>query len=191
VMGDRVKIGDNIGDVIEKTLLSTRIRTIKNEDITIPNSIILGGSIINYSNCATEAGLILNTKITIGYDVPWPTVHRLLVCAALRTPDILAVPMPFVLQTSLDDFSVAYEINAYTRRPNSMAQIYSNLHGNIQDVFNEEQVEIMSPHYTGIRDGNQSTIPHDFLSAKYVVPSFGIKVNEAEKNSPRKRKYRN
>lgn len=163
VIGDRVQIGDNIGDVIEKTLLATRIRTIKNVEITIPNSIILGGSIINYNTSAKEVGLILNAKVTIGYEVPWRTVHQLLISAALRTPDILDTPLPFVLQTSLDDFSVAYEINAYTQQANAMARIYSDLYQNIQDVFNEGNVEIMSPHYHALRDGEESRIPNEYL----------------------------
>lgn len=164
VIGDRVRIGDNVGDVIEKTLLATRIRTIKNVEITIPNSIILGGSIINYNTSAKEVGLILNAKVTIGYDVPWRTVHQLLITAALRTPDVLETPIPFVLQTSLEDFSVAYEINAYTQKANSMAQIYSDLYRNIQDTFNEGNVEIMSPQYHALRDGNQRAIPNEQLS---------------------------
>ncbi len=182
VVGDRVKIGEHMGDIIEKTLLSTRIRTIKNEDITIPNSIILGGSIVNYSTSAAEIGLILNAKVTIGYDVSWRVIHELLICAALRTPDILHSPAPFVFQTSLDDFTVAYQINAYTRCPNNMARIYSDLNGNIQDVFNENNVEIMSPTYAALRDGNQTTTPAEYLPPSYEVPAFNIKVNSTEKN---------
>lgn len=184
VIGDRVKIGNHMGDIVEKSLLSTRIRTIKNEEITIPNSIILSGSIINYSTSAKQAGLILNTKITIGYEVSWRLVHELLICAARRTPDILDQPAPFVFQTSLDDFTVAYEINAYTQQPNAMARIYSDLYGNIQDVFNENNVEIMSPRYMALRDGNQSTIPATYLPPEYEAAAFhvAIKSKETEKS---------
>lgn len=158
-LGDRVKIADTMGDVVEKTLLITRIRTIKNADITIPNSMVLGSHIINYSSTAKLTGLILHTTVTIGYDVPWKTVHSLLLRAALKTTGVKEKPAPFVLQTSLDDFYVSYEINAYTDEPNKMALMYSMLHQNIQDAFNEAQVEIMSPHYTSLRDGNDLTIP--------------------------------
>ncbi len=158
-IGDRVQIGDVTGDIIEKTLYLTRIRTTKNVDITLPNAMILGSYITNYSSCAREKGLILHTTVTIGYDAPWRTVHKLLIDAALSTEGILKEPSPFVLQTGLDDFYVSYQINAYTDRPNSMASIYSELHQNIQDKFNAEQVEIMSPHYTALRDGNKTTIP--------------------------------
>lgn len=158
-LGDRVKIADTTGDVIDKTLLVTRIRTIKNVDITIPNAMVLGSHIINYSSTAATTGLVLNTSVTIGYDADWRVVHRLLLAAAARTSMIVSEPPAFVLQTSLDDFYVAYEINAYTREPNRMAVIYSELHQNIQDCFNEAGVEIMSPHYAALRDGNDVAMP--------------------------------
>ena len=158
-VGDRVKIGDVTGDVITKNLLITRIRTIKNEDITIPNSTILSGGTVNYSACALEKGLILNTTISLGYDTPWKLVEEVLVKAAKATPDILKEPSPFVLQTSLDDSYVSYQLNAYTRKSNEMANIYSALHQHIQDECNKAGIEIMSPTYHSIRDGNKSTIP--------------------------------
>jgi len=172
--GDRVKIADTIGDVIERTLLVTRIRTIKNVDISIPNSIVLGSHLINFSSVAKEQGLILHTSVTIGYDAPWKTVHALLIAAARATTHILKTPEPFVLQTSLDDFYVTYEINAYTDQANKMATIYAEMHQNIQDKFNEGGVEIMSPHYGQIRDGNQTTIPEKYLPKSYQAPAFRI-----------------
>jgi len=159
-IGDRVKIGDTTGKVLEKSMLVTRIRTIKNEDVTIPNSAIMNGSTINYSSSAQELGLILNTTITIGYDVPWRQVQDLLIEAAIKTNHIKSDPKPFVLQTSLDDFYVSYQINAYTDQPGNAAKTYSELHANIQDLFNTAGVEILSPHYRGNRDGSASTIPH-------------------------------
>jgi len=171
---DRVKIADTTGDIIERTLLVTRIRTIKNVDITIPNSIILGAHIINYSSSAQEHGLILHTSVTIGYDAPWRKVHELLINAARATTHILKEPAPFVLQTSLDDFYVTYELNAYTDQPNKMAVIYAELHQNIQDKFNEGGVEIMSPHYSALRDGNQTTIPEGYLPKTYRPRTFRI-----------------
>ncbi len=172
-LGDRVKIAETTGDIIEKSLLVTRIKTTKNVNITIPNSMILGSHIINYSTSVNK-GLILHTTVTIGYDVPWEQVHKLLIDAAINTSDILADPIPFVLQTSLEDFYVSYEINAYTQKPNLMAKIYSDLHKNIQDKFNEAGVEIMSPHYSAVRDGNKTTIPDDYLPKDYKMPGFNI-----------------
>jgi small-conductance mechanosensitive channel len=161
-VGDRVKIADTMGDVVEKTLLVTRVRTPKNVDVTIPNSMVLSSHIINYSSSAKAAGLILHTTVTIGYDVPWRQVHALLIAAANDVPGVVADPPPFVLQTSLDDFFVSYELNAYTDRPNRMAASYSALHANIQDRFNEAGVEILSPHYRAERDGSPTTIPGEF-----------------------------
>jgi small-conductance mechanosensitive channel len=169
-IGDRVKIGDTVGDVIERTLLATRVRTIKNVVITIPNGMVLNNEIVNFSAPSTNEGLILNTTVTIGYDVPWRQVHDLLVQAALATDRILTAPDPFVFQTSLDDYYVSYELNAYTKAPEQMAKIYSELHQNIQDAFNEAGVEIMSPGYTAFRDGNEVTIPANYR-APHLRPS--------------------
>lgn len=178
-VGDRVKIGEISGDVIEKSLLVTRIRTTKNENITVPNSTILAGATINYTTSAMESGLILYTSVTIGYDAPWRQVHELLINAAIATEGIMKDEnhKPFVLQTSLDDFYVAYQINAYTDVPNRMQRIYSELHQNIQDKFNEAGVEIMSPHYRSERDGNMTTIPSDYLPKDYRAPMFNVNIN--------------
>ncbi len=156
-IGDRIKIGDVVGDVLEKNMLVTRLQTIKNEIITMPNSTILTGHTINYSTNGTSAQLLLHTTVSIGYDVPWRTVHQLLIDAAKKTDGISADSEPFVLQKSLDDFYVSYELNAYTILPQKMASIYSSLHQNIQDRFNDAHVEILSPHYRAIRNGNMQT----------------------------------
>lgn len=177
LVGDRVKITDTIGDVVEKTLFVTRIRTIKNVVITIPNSAVLSSHVINYSSAASDPDtppLILHTTITLGYDVPWRKVHDVLTKAALATEQVLAEPTPFVLQTSLDDFYVSYELNAFTHSPGIMAKIYSELHQHIQDKCNEADIEILSPHYRAVRDGNQTTIPADYLSPDYEAPGFRI-----------------
>ena len=173
-VGDRVKIADTVGDVIEKTLLATHVLTIKNVHITIPNSLVLGSHIINFSASAEGQALILHTSVTIGYDAPWRQIHALLISAAGRTPGILQEPKPFVFQTSLNDFYVSYEINAYTKEPNRMDDIYSDLHQNIQDAFNEAGVEIMSPHYSALRDGNATAIPGEYLPSDYKAPGFKI-----------------
>jgi small-conductance mechanosensitive channel len=158
-VGDRVKIGNVVGDVVESTLALTRLRTTKNELVTFANGNVLNESFVNYSALAREQGVILHTRITIGYDVPWREVHELLTQAALRTQHVLEEPAPFVRQTSLNDFHVAYDINAYTHEAGRMPAILSELHQNIQDGFAEAGVEILSPAYSALRDGGTSTIP--------------------------------
>lgn len=159
-VGDRVQIADTTGDVVEKSLLVTRVRTIKNVEVILPNNAVLGAHILNYSSNARKRGLILNTTITLGYDAPWRRVHELLIQAALRTAGVKSEPAPFVLQTSLNDFHISYELNAYTEEASRMAELYSELHKHIQEEFNHAGVEIMSPSYLALRDGNGSTTPN-------------------------------
>lgn len=160
-MGDRIKLNDTTGDIIEKTPLVTRIRTPKNEVVTVPNSFIMSSHTVNYSTSAREYGLIIHSEVSIGYDVPWRKVNQLLIEAALNTPGVVDDPRPFVLETSLSDWYPVYQINAYVKEAEKMAQIYSDLHQNIQDKFNDAGIEIMSPHYMAVRDGNESTIPKE------------------------------
>ncbi len=178
-LGDKISIGDVIGDVIEKGLLVTRIRTPSNRIITIPNSSLLNTNVINFTVSQREfkQPLILQTTVTLGYDLPWRKVHATLKEAALATKFIVSEPAPFVLQTSLDDFYVSYQLNAYTDHPSKMVYIYSELHQNIQDKCNEVGIEIMSPHYKALRDGNHSTIPENYLPEDYQSPAFGIQSN--------------
>lgn len=157
--GDYVRIGGTTGDVIEKGILVTRVRTIKNVDITIPNSAILSNHIENFSTLAREKLLILNSTVTIGYDAPWQTIHELLIRAAENTPRILNNPKPFVFQTALNDFTVSYQINAYTDNASLQVDTYSALHAAIQDEFARAGVEIMSPQYLSIRNGNDTMLP--------------------------------
>ena len=180
LIGDRVKIAETVGDIMEKNLLVTRIKTIKNVEITIPNSQILGAHIINYSFLSKEHGLILHTTVTLGYDSPWRSIHELLIAAAKATEHVLPEPPPFVFQTALNDFYVSYEINAYTDEPNIMDKIYSELHRNIQEKFNEAGVEIMSPHYYQIRDGNTVTIPETYRPVDYTPLSFRVRQTTGE-----------
>ena len=170
----RVRIGDTVGDVIDKSLLVTHIRTVKNEDVTIPNAMIMNTHVVNYSARAKEEGLILHTSVTIGYDAPWRTVHELLLEAARKTACVLLEPKPFVLQTALNDFYVTYELNAYTDEPREMVNTCSSLHRNIQDSFNEAGVEIMSPHYAQLRDGNKTAIPAAYLPPGHVSRSHRV-----------------
>ena len=132
-MGDRIKLNDTTGDIIEKTPLVTRIRTPKNEVVTVPNSFIMSSHTVNYSTSAREYGLIIHSEVSIGYDIPWRQVNQILIDAALNTPGVVDDPRPFVLETSLSDWYPVYQINAYIKQADKMAQIYSDLHQNIQD----------------------------------------------------------
>ncbi len=163
-MGDRIKLNDTTGDIIEKTPLVTRIRTPKNEVVTVPNSFIMSSHTVNYSTSAREYGLIIHSEVSIGYDIPWRQVNQILIDAALNTPGVVDDPRPFVLETSLSDWYPVYQINAYIKEAHKMSQIYSDLHQTIQDKFNEAGIEIMSPHYMAVRDGNATTTPKDDLS---------------------------
>lgn len=165
-MGDRIQLNDTTGNVIEKTPLVTRIRTPKNEVVTIPNSFMMSSHTVNYSVSARTYGLIIHSEVTIGYDAPWRKVHQLLTDAALATPGVQAEPEPFVLETSLSDWYPVYQINAYIKDADNMGQIYSDLHQNIQDYFNKAGIEIMSPHYMATRDGNETTIPKEMTIPK-------------------------
>jgi small-conductance mechanosensitive channel len=146
-IGDRIRVGETIGDVLERGMLVTRLRTLKNEEVVIPNSEIQNSSIVNFSTLSKTPGLILHTTVGIGYETPWRQVEAMLRMAAQRTPGLLATPEPFVLQKALGDFSVSYEINGYTDQPQAMTRIYTALHQNILDVFNEYGVQIMTPAY--------------------------------------------
>jgi small-conductance mechanosensitive channel len=182
LVGDWVQIGDTLGEVVERTLLVTRLLTPKAEVITIPNSTVMSGSVKNYSTEARKAGVIFYTAVSIGFDTPWRTVHQLLTSAALATEHVLQQPAPFVLQRSLDDFYVTYELNAYTDTPREVLNIYSDLHRNIQDKFNEAGVEICSPHLCSLRDGNTIEIPEQYIKADYKAPAFRMNLTNAENN---------
>lgn len=151
-IGDRIKIGDTVGNVTELRVLTTRLRSLKNEEIVLPNTTVLNGEVINYSTRAREQGLILHTTVGIGYETPWRQVEAMLKEAAGRTSGLLAKPKPFVLQQALGDFAVTYELNAHCTDANNMAQIYSALHRNILDVFNEYGVAITTPSYVADPD---------------------------------------
>lgn len=176
-IGDFVAIGDTKGSVIEKSLFVTRIITPKKEVITMPNAKLLSSDVKNFSVVTRDLNqhLVLYTTITLGYDLPWRKVHEVLINAALATKYILSEPHPFVLQTNLNDFHISYEINAFTDHAELMPEIYSFLHQNIQDFCNQAGIEIMSPAYTAIRDGNHSTMPADYLPDDYTTPTFGIR----------------
>lgn len=173
---DFIRINDVVGEVEDKSLFVTRVLTPKQETVTIPNASVLNSNVINYSAICRESRghLLLYTTITLGYDLPWRKVHEVLIEAARATADVVSVPAPFVLQTALNDFNVSYELNAFTASPSKMPDIYSRLHQNIQDYCNAADIEILSPTFSALRDGNHSTIPADYLPADYKAPSFVV-----------------
>ena len=148
-IGDRIKIDDSFGDVVDMKLYVTRLRSLKNEEIIIPNSSLINSNVINYSSLAKQHGLILHTTVGIGYETPWRLVEEMLKSSADRTEGLLKEPPPFVIKKSLGDFAITYEINAYCDNPSKMMLIYSLLHQNILDVFNENNIQIMTPAYEG------------------------------------------
>lgn len=164
-MGDRIKIGEHTGDVIEKTALVTRIKTPKNEIITIPNSNVMSAQTVNYSHSAREHGLILYTTIGAGYHVPWQKVHEMLYEVANRTEHVSKRQKPFILQDKFNDFYVEYQLNVYIRDAKLTAKIYSDMRQHAQDVFAENGIEMVSPHYQINRqvDGTDSTVPPAYI----------------------------
>jgi len=168
-IGDRVKIDEYTGDVTEIRLQVTHLRTVKNEEVIVPNSAILAGHVVNYSTFASDRGLILHTTVGIGYAVPWRQVEAMLKLAAERTPGLLREPQPFVLQKSLGDVSVVYELNVYVDNPYDMAIRYSELHKNILDAFNEYGVQIMTPGYEGDPD-EPKVVPKEKWYARPAKP---------------------
>jgi small-conductance mechanosensitive channel len=182
-LGDIIQVNGQRGKVIKKGMLTTQILTPDNEVITIPNGSLLVTDITNFSAAIRDRQqpLLLKTTVTLGYDLPWRKVHETLISAAKATEGILTDPEPFVLQTSLDDFYVSYTLKAFTNQPEMMPLIYSSLHQNIQDKCNEVDIEIMSPHYSTLRDGNQSTIPSNYLADDYEAPGFRVDARITEK----------
>ena len=174
-VSDIVRIGETFGEVTVKRLLVTNVRTYKNVVVSIPNSLILTTQVLNYTTLAAERGLVAHSSVTIGYDAPWRKVHELLIAAALKTEGVLADPPPFVLQTALNDFTVSYEINAFVSSPVPLPRTYSALHANIQEAFNQAGVEIMSPNYFALRDGNRVTTPRQHLPHDYVAAAFRVR----------------
>ena len=150
--GDRIQVNEFTGFVEEQSLMVTRLRSVKNEEIVIPNSILLNSSVKNYSVQAKERGIILHTTVGIGYETPWRQVDAMLKLAADRTPGLLKDPPPYVLKKELGDFCITYEINAYCNDAINMYTYYTQLHENILDLFNENNIQIMTPAYEGDPD---------------------------------------
>jgi small-conductance mechanosensitive channel len=147
--GEYVRLADHEGTVTDVGIFATRLRTGLGEELTLSNSTILAGTTRNYSRAVKGEGFVLDTTVTIGYDTPWRQVHALLGEAAKRTPGVLEDPAPQVFQTALSDWYPEYRLvcQAIPAEPRPRAQVLSTLHANIQDVFNEYGVQIMSPQY--------------------------------------------
>ena len=157
--GDRVKIGDTVGDVTEKRLFVTRLRTIYNEEVTVPNGLVMQTQIVNYTTSSKKGGLALTIEAGIGYDVDWRTVHELLKNAAGKTERILEEPEPFVLQQGLGDFSVQYKLVAFTDDARTAVKTVSELRQHALDEFNEAGVEIMTPMVHAVRNSPELATP--------------------------------
>ena len=169
-LGDRIKIGDTIGEVIQMRLQVTHLRSFKNEELIIPNSQILNGEVMNFTSLSRTRGLILHTEVGIGYETPWRQVEAMLVMAAERTNGLATQPPPFVLEKKLGDFAVTYELNVYCDNVSAMNQLYSQLHRNILDVFNEFGVQIMTPAYEGDPEIPKVVRPESWYTAPAAVP---------------------
>ena len=146
-VGDYVRIGEIEGTVLKVGLCLTHVRTVKNEDVQIANTVLLGTATRNFSRFAESDGLWLPVKVTIGYGTPWRQVHAMLLEAANKAAGLASEPPPFVLQTNLSDFYVEYELNARLKQPAQRVWVLGELNAHIQDVFNQHGVQIMSPHY--------------------------------------------
>ena len=147
--GDFVRINEVEGVVSEVATLATKVVNVRNEEITIPNSVLVSNPIHNFSKLAGTHGTLLTSKVTIGYDAPWRQVHALLIAAAENTLSVRAFPKPYVYQRALSDFYVEYEVFVHIDRAADRVPVLSALHAAIQDEFNEHGVQIMSPHFLG------------------------------------------
>ena len=164
-LGDRVRIGDTMGDVMEMRMQVTHLRSLKNEEVVIPNSVILNSPVVNYSSLSHKRGLILHTTVGIGYETPWRQVKAMLLEAALRTQGLLEKPSPFVAVSELGDFAILYELNVYSGDPHAQVEQYTALHLNILDVFNEFGVQIMTPNYEADPETPKLVPPDQWFTA--------------------------
>ena len=146
-IGDRIKIGEYVGDVVAIKLMETHLKSIKNELVSIPNVMLMNSDVINYTSQTDDDGLLVNTIVGIGYEEPQAKVEKMLIEAALRTAYVEKTPKPFIFRNALADYAVNYQVNAYTKCGPKLPLIMSDLHANILDVFNENKVQIMTPSY--------------------------------------------
>ena len=172
-VGDKIQIGESFGEVIETRLQVTHLCSLKNEELIIPNSQILGSEVRNYSSLAKKQGLILHAEVGIGYETPWRQVEAMLIAASERTPSLAREPRPFVVEKKLGDFAITYELNVYCRELPSLQSLpnfYAELHRNILDVFNEYGVQIMTPAYEGDPSAAKVVARKDWYAAPAANP---------------------
>jgi small-conductance mechanosensitive channel len=168
-VNDFVRIGDIEGTVTYLGSLSAKIRTLRNEEVTIPNAVVVGNQIVNYSRLAGSEGVYVGTTVTIGYDVPWRQVRALLLEAAGRTDGVRSTPPPRVRQSGLRDFYVEYLLLIALEDPTLRVATLDRLHGHILDAFNEHGVQIMSPSYEADPEGKK-IVPRDQWFASPASP---------------------
>jgi small-conductance mechanosensitive channel len=180
-VGDRVRIGEVLGDIEEKGLFVTRVHTWGNEIVTIPNGKVLSGDVVNLSTAATNSGLAIRVEAGIGYDVDWRKVHELMKEAARNTPGIEKQPEPYVIQKQLGDYAVSYQLVGSTMEPKKERFIASDLRANVLDAFNREGIEIMTPSVSAIRDANEPAIPDKWDPKPFRIP--GIRLFNLKGNS--------
>jgi small-conductance mechanosensitive channel len=178
-VGDMVRIADTTGIILQKTLLVTRIRTLRNEEVSLPNSTVLSNSIVNFTARAASGGLALTVNAGIGYDVDWRTVHALMIDGAKKTEHILAEPAPVVLQSELGDYAVNYQLLAWTDRPDIMVLTNSDLRRNVLDCFNAAGVEIMTPSVLAHRDASEAAIPPERLQQPVTPKRITVDLHES------------
>ncbi len=178
-IGDMVRIGDTTGTVLEKTLLVTKVRTNRNEEMTIPNGAVLSNAVQNYTARASAGGLALTVTAGIGYDVDWRRIHELMTEAARRTEHILTDPAPLVLQASLGDFAVEYELRAWTDRADIMHVTSSSLRRNVLDAFNTAGIEIMTPNVLAHRDASALAVPEERFPHRESPRGIVVDVNRS------------
>ena len=173
--GDRVKIGEHVGDVVNLGFFATKLRSPRNEEITLPNGQVASQPIVNYTRLGEDSGLVLHTEVTIGYDADWRAVHALLIEAASRVEGVEHEPAPWVFQRSLNDSHITYEICCVTRRSHDQLLLYSLLHAEIQDAFARAGMEILSPAYHALRDANAPVLPKEPAGPRAAPGAFRVR----------------
>lgn len=148
-VGEYVKVGDIEGTVVALGMFTTKIHTGMGEEVSLPNTVVFSQPIRNFSRLVQDGHFMLHTSVTIGYATPWRQVHAMLLEAAYRTPGVATQPAPYVVQTALSDFYIEYRLCAQSNKnaPGRRVEAMNELHANVLDVFNENGVQIMSPHY--------------------------------------------
>jgi small-conductance mechanosensitive channel len=179
-LGDFVRIGEVEGTVIHLGVLSTKIKTVFNEEVTVPNAVVVGQTITDYTRIGETEGVLTPTSVTIGYDAPWRQVHAMLLQAAERTPGLRREPAPAVVQASLDDFYVKYTLLVSLERQETRLRTFDALNANIQDIFNEHSVQIMSPNYVLDPAAPKVVAKKDWFAAPARNPNLELRTENLE-----------